>query len=73
MFWFVYEIFRGVQRNRYIAYLRRLSDDKLRALYAEKWRKVNIAMFSRYTETMQYVEVIREMVRRQIYADTYVY
>ena len=67
MFWFVREIVWGVRRVRFVCYLRKLSDKQLSDLYTERWLKLNNSMLKNRKKLMQYVEIMRELMRRDLY------
>lgn len=68
MIWFLYEIMWKVRRIRLVRRLHKLSDKELKALYAEKWRKINKETIKDRKKRMEYVEVIYEMIRRNLYS-----
>ena len=67
MYWAVYEIVWKVRRIRYINYLRGLSDNELSDLYTERWLKLNADILDDRLRLMQYVEIMRELMRRNLY------
>ena len=67
MCWVVYEIVWKVRQIRFINYLRKLSDEKLSALYTERWLKVNVEILEDRLQLMQYMEIMRELLRRNLY------
>jgi hypothetical protein len=67
MYWAVYEIVWKVRRIRYFNYLRDLSDNELSDLYTERWLKLNADILDDRLRLMQYVEIMRELMRRNLY------
>lgn len=67
MYWAVYEIVWKVRRIRYINYLRGLSDNELSGMYTERWLKLNADILDDRLRLMQYVEIMRELMRRNLY------
>jgi len=67
MYWAVYEIVWKVRRIRYINYLRGLSDNELSDVYTERWLKLNADILDDRLRLMQYVEIMRELMRRNLY------
>ncbi len=67
MYWAVYEIVWKVRRIRYINYLRGLSDNELSDIYTERWLKLNADILDDRLRLMQYVEIMRELMRRNLY------
>jgi hypothetical protein len=67
MLWFIHEIVWGVRRVRYLRMLRSLSDDELTALYRKQWLQLNTNVIKNRLKRMHYVEILKEMIRRNLY------
>ena len=65
--WFIREVVWKVRRIRYEAYLRRLSNKQLSDLYTERWLSLNADLLKNRRRSMQYVAIIGELIRRNMY------